>query len=723
MTGSNMNISGNFVNPLHAYSKTIYILILFFSISHSLASEHNIVQDSVDDSTESEQIVEYQASFFNRYQPDNALDMVRQLPGFLLSDGTSERGFIGAVGNILINDNYPSIKQDTPSSILSRIPANQVEKIELIRGQVRGIDLQNQVVVANIILHENSDATVRWQTFLQKSTRGPYKPGANISLAHSIADIEYNIGFMVEREANGERGPEFVFNSEGDLIETRFDRERQIGIRRLGITLNASTTVHETLVKFNGKVENNNGPDNQFRTVTDEITGIENKVYFKDSRNRPTFELGLDAERALNKNLSAKAILLYTYHDLNLRNFQSVYNPAGTQILQRIAEPDTLTQEGIGRLEIDWDGFSNHNIQFNFEGAYNSVDQSFLQTVDTGSGSVVVNVPGANSKVEELRGDFELKDTWDLDRLELDVGLGAEISDISQSGDNEQRRDFFFIKPQFIATYTSSDVMLTRLLVARDVAQLNFNDFISATVFEDDDLALGNPNLRPDKKWILELSHEKRFGELGVLKLTAFHHWITDLLDLLPLSDTFEAPGNIGNARKWGIIMESTLPLEWLGLSSARLDLKARWQDSTVIDPVTGQNRVLSATQIGFGGPPAIRFRDNGSEYVFDIAFRQDLDNAKIAWGWDMAAQGNRPRFKVNELEIFDEGLELNVFIESTRWLGVKVRLEARNLLNYVENRDRTLYNGRRGLSIISSRILRQRTPGSRLVLFISGNF
>jgi len=252
---------------------------------------------------------------------------------------------------------------------------------------------------------------------------------------------------------------------------------------------------------------------------------------------------------------------------------------------------------------------------------------------------------------------------------------------------------------------------------------LDFSDFISATVFQDDDLAIGNPNLRPDKTWIIELSHEKRFGGLGVIKLSIFNHWINDLLDLLPLSDTFEAPGNIGNARKWGINMEGTVPMEWVGLTGARLDLKARWQDSTVIDPVTGQKRVLSATQVGFSGPPAVQFRDNGNEYVFDIAFRQDLEGSKIAWGWDIAAQAARPRFKVNELEVFDEGVEFNIFVETTKWFDIKVRLEAKNLLDYAEVRDRTLYSGRRELSSVSSQILRERTPGSRLRLIFSGRF
>ena len=723
MIEPNKSLAGKNIGLLLSARQYCFFLITIFVFSQLQASEHEPPTDTQGPSTSIDQIVEYPASFFNRYQPDTALDMVRQLPGFILNDGTSERGFIGAVGNILINDNYPSIKQDTPSAILRRIPADQVEKIEIIRGQVRGIDLQGRQIVANIILRQSSNASFRWLTFLQKSTTGPYKPGVNISLIHRYGGIDYNLGFDIEREANGERGPEFIFDGDGNLIETRFDRERQIGIRRLDLSLNASTTIGKTLIKFNGRVGNTNGPDNQFRTVTDEISSIEHEVFFKDNENRPTFELGFDAERSLNQNLSAKSIFLYTYHDLNLRNFQSVNNPSGNQELQRISDSDTLTQEGIGRFEFDWKGLSNHNIQFNIEGAINSVNQFLILTRDTGSGPEVIEVPGANSKVKETRGDLELKDTWDLSRLELEYGLSAEVSEISQSGDNNQKRDFFFIKPRFVATYSTTNEVSTRLFVSREIAQLNFNDFISIAVLEDDDLALGNPDLRPDKTWVTELSHERRYGDLGVVKLTTFHHWISDVLDLLPLNDDFEAPGNIGDGRKWGIIMETTLPVDWLGLVDSRLDVKARWQDSSVVDPVTGQKRGLSATQIGFGGPPAVRFRDNGSEYVFDIAFRQDLGNAKIAWGWDLAAQANRPRFKVNELEIFDEGLEANVFVESTRWFGIKVRLEGRNLLSYTEKRDRTLYEGRRDLSIISSRILRRRTPGFRYILSISGNF
>ena len=709
---------------LKFYSKLIALVVMcipvFVSAQTPAASDAVVLSQQNDPSS---QVVEYPADFFGRYNPNTALDMVRQVPGFQMDDGSSDRGFISAVGNILINDKYPSVKQDTPSAILSRIPANQVVKIELIRGQVREIDLQGRSLVVNVVLRNDSKAAVRWETFIQHSNKGPWKPIANMSLSNRWNEIDYNVGFNVERESNGEAGTDRFYNSSGRLTEIRTDVLRQTGLKQLDLFLNMSMLVNATRLQFNSKFTAKNGPENQYQTRTPQIIGRPSTVFFKDSQNNPSFELGFNAERDLSADLKAKAILLYTNNDFDLKNLQQNTDVNGRATLLRIAYNETVVQEAIARAEFDWTGIARHNLQFNIEGAYNSVDGSLLQTDDTGAAPVIINVPGANSLVEETRGDFSIKDTWSLGKIDLEYGLGAEVSEITQSGDTEQKRNFFFLKPQAVLTWTPMEGQQSRVVLLRKVAQLDFNDFISATIFEDDDLALGNPNLRPDTTWVSELSHEYRYNSQGVIKLTAFHHWIKDVLDLLPLSPTFEAPGNIGDGRRWGLILEFTVPLEWTGLQGARLDLKSRWQDSSVTDPVTGNTRILSATQTGFGGPPSVRFGDNGSRYIYDGAFRQDIESLDISWGTDFAMQSSRPQFKVNELDVYDEGLEWNTFIETTRWFGIKMRLEGNNLFDYTEHRDRTIYAGERDLSPVQSWIFREREAGRRVKLVLSGSF
>ncbi|NNE38829.1 MAG: TonB-dependent receptor, partial [Gammaproteobacteria bacterium] len=360
-------------------------------------------------------------------------------------------------------------------------------------------------------------------------------------------------------------------------------------------------------------------------------------------------------------------------------------------------------------------------IQANLEGAINILDGGLFQTEDIGGGDEEVSVPGANSRVKETRGDFLLKDTWTLGNFELDYGLGAEVSKISQTGDAVLERSFTFLKPQTVLSYNSDQGQQTRLSVFRDVAQLDFGDFISGNVFEDDDLALGNPNLKPDTTWVTEIIHERRFGPESILKIAVFHHWISDAIDLLPLSETFEATGNIGDARRWGATIETTIPLEWLGLTGARLDLFGRWQDTSVTDPVTGEKRVISDRT-----PPArVMPLDFNTEnkYAFSVDFRQDFQAQKFSWGWDIRERGEHPRFRANELDILDEGLEFNTFIETTRWFGLKLRLDVENILNMSSTRDRIRYVGARELTPVRFREDQIRTRGFRFAFTVNGSF
>ena len=704
-------------SKLIRYGSTSLILLLALSAPCTQAQ----VATEQAAPAQADQIVKYDSAFFSRYQPNTAFDMVKQVPGFQLDDGDTSRGFATTAGNVLINGRRPSAKQDRPSATLSRIPASQVAGIELIRGQMQGLDMLGQQAVVNVLLRDDAPAAIRWESFLLYSSSGPIKPGLRTSLSDRWKDIEYNVGFGLERNSNGEFGDEIVLDGNGKLIESRFDDEDETGLQLSGVFINTASWIGQSFVHVNGKFGLSNAPEIRYSNRTPLLPKQPFNIIFRDGQHREIYELGMDGEHVLTNELMGKAILLYTRTEYDVLTTQSTRALSGLQTAFRQVHTASVNSESIGRFEFDWSGMTNHAWQLNMETAYNVLDGTLEQIVDRGAGPVPVDVPGANSRVEEIRGDFLLKDTWSLGKFELDYGLGAETSTISQTGDAELKRNFFFVKPAVVLSYSPSQGNQTRVRLAREVAQLDFEDFISATVYEDDDLALGNPNLKPDTTWIAEIGQEKRFGKQSVIKVTLFHHWIKDVLDLLPLSATFEAPGNIGDGKRYGIEIENTLPLEWLGLLGARLDVKLRWQNSSVVDPVTGRDRTLTAVS-GFSGPPIIRF-SNDNRYVYNVAYRQDFESARVAWGWQMAAQADRPIYKVNELEINDEGVLVNTFIETTRWFGVKIRVEGNNLLDYDELRDRTLYTGARDLSPVDSRIIRNRSAGWRLNFDVSGSF
>jgi len=670
-----------------------------------------------------EETVSFSPAFFDRYQPDTALDMVRQIPGFQIDDGSGKRGFGGTTGNILINNRRPSAKQDLPSAILARIPAASVERVDLIRGQLEGIDLQGRSVVANVILRSDMPASIRWQTFVRENLDHGLAPGINVSFSDRWGNIEYNTGFDFRYTNFGDAGTENLFDANGVLLEERIEDDGASGFDGFDLFayLNASTWLGNNFIQVNNKLGTISRDQLLVNTRIPIAPGSEPTVTNIESEQRGLqYEFGLDVERLLHEDLLGKAIFLLFLKDQYPSNARRTFDKNGDLTVLRVADIDRFTMESIARLELTWAGLENHSIQLNMEGTYNDLDNSFVQTEYSNDRVSLIDVPGSNSRVEESRGDFSLRDTWILGNLNLEYGLGAEVSTISQTGDAEQKRNFFFLKPYSSLIYAANQASQTRIRLAREVSQLDFNDFVSATLFRDDNLALGNPNLKPESTWLSELTHERRYGDLGVVIVTLFYHWITDVEDLLPLTPVFEAPGNIGNGRRWGIELENTIPLDWLGLHSARLDLKGRWQDSMVIDPVTGNKRVLSA--VG-GIDPGINFR-NEIRYALLAGYRQDFQSVRVSWGWDVAHQARRPLYKVNELQVNHEKQPaLNIFVETTRWFGIKLRLDALNMLDYDSTRKRTFYTGARELTSVANVEMRTLNNGRRLLLTASGTF
>lgn len=111
--------------------------------------------------------VAYPATFFQPYNPLTARDMVVQVPGFSLDESGDARGFGGTAGNVLIGGTRPSTKNDDAGAILGRIPASQVLRIDLIRGDTGGLNLRGQTVVVDVILRADALPATRWESRLR----------------------------------------------------------------------------------------------------------------------------------------------------------------------------------------------------------------------------------------------------------------------------------------------------------------------------------------------------------------------------------------------------------------------------------------------------------------------------------------------------------------------------------------------------------------------------
>ncbi len=663
---------------------------------------------------EQDSIVVFQPDFFEQYNPITALDLVRRVPGFTIEitaninnrNSDQVRGFGGAAGNVIINGVRPSTKSDGVDNILGRIAAGNVERIELYRGGTGGLDVgAAQGVVVNVVLKEGAGGGGTYEfTIVERKSR--YEPRLNLSYNNKLGKTDYTValerfGFDITKE-----GPETLTNflgpdeirleevSGGDDIWTA-DLQTQTRLTDrdvLRFNLKGSTILQQEF-------------EDSYRTPSGQSEP--DLFALTEREEKDILEFGSDYEHKFSDVFRAKIIGLINRTYIDETSVLNIERADDTFSLSR-AETQSTEGETIGRIELDWTKFKGHAIQFGAEVAKNYVDSEFQLFIDNGQGENEVILPGANTRVSEIRGEAFLSDSWNIsDTLTADLGFNVEASEITQSGDVDNARSFVFAKPSATLTYVVGANSQWRLRFLREVGQLDFFDFVSSTNFQDNDVDLGNPDLQPDATWAGELTYEYRFGEIGVLELTGFYNYIENVIDLLPTGPTTESAGNIGNGKRWGIDSKFTTGFDFVGIPNMRMDVTYRLQASSVEDPVTGENR---------------RFSDE-RKHDLQVAMRKEFPSVRSTVGFEYDNENPKREYGVDEIAFNGRVNRLKLFFETILPMGMKFRTEIKDTLNQRRHEGRTVYNGSRSQSDIAFIESRVRTHSTELFFTISGVF
>ena len=254
-------------------------------------------------------------------------------------------------------------------------------------------------------------------------------------------------------------------------------------------------------------------------------------------------------------------------------------------------ESDGNASETILRGLIRFEQSPKLTWEFGGEVAYNMLETEQAFSI----GGTPVPLPSASVKVEETRGEVFGKGTWRVrDDLTIEGGLRMEASTITQSGDAEQEKSFFFPKPRLLATWTPMPNNQFRLRFEREVGQLDFGDFAASADLEDENVFGGNIDLEPEQRWISELIYERRFLGDGIVSIGLRHDEIVDAIDVIPLDDGLSAVGNIGDGTLDQLAVNVLVPMDWAGFTGGRLGFRNTWNQTEVTDPTTGEARPIS---------------------------------------------------------------------------------------------------------------------------------
>jgi outer membrane receptor for ferrienterochelin and colicins len=659
--------------------------------------------------TTSDSTVTYPAEFFAQYEPFSVNDMLDRIPGISVargnsgggdggpgsSSGANRRGLGLGGDQILINGRRTTGKENEGNSQLSRIPANQVQYIEIIRGTSGNLDVRGGSQVINIVLLEaESSSSIAYEINADHLHDGELKPGGKVSLTGQRGALDYL--FSAESEPRWERrkGFENSFLADGtpnDNVSrvTTTDSQPLVFSANLGYEFGENDIAH-----INAQYEDADAPFIGERTIFNFVnTPRKDIVQFDDNNNSSEFwEIGGDYEHTFANSARWKTLFIVNKkEDDNLRERFDI--GATSRELDLFLTNFNRYQERIIRSSYSFAFAGSQNLEFGIERAQTILDSSLQLGLLSGSGIAsqvfggLPEVNNANATVEEIRYEsFIIHNLQINSRMSLESTLIVETSEISQSGDVNKKRDFDFIRPKVDYRFDITPSLQFRATVQKDVSQLSFNDFTANTNSADDDqnTIAGNPELRQEQSWRYDLNLEYRFNDdNGVISSNIYYHDLEDVIDRVDVSTETtiqSANGNIGDGERYGLSLNGSLRLNVIDQPGILVTAGLNLESSSVADPFLGIDRRLN--------------RQGRGDY--SLGLRHDMPHRNVNYGFTYrnSILDGRKVFDIDRIESYNSDAFSILFIEYQGFEGMTLRFEASNPHESERCRVRLRYSG-----------------------------
>ena len=686
-------------------SASNHVLLFILLLNGALFSTSALAQEP----TTSDSTVTYPAEFFAQYEPFSVNDMLDRIPGISVargnsgggdggpgsSSGANRRGLGLGGDQILINGRRTTGKENEGNSQLSRIPANQVQYIEIIRGTSGNLDVRGGSQVINIVLLEaESSSSIAYEINADHLHDGELKPGGKVSLTGQRGALDYL--FSAESEPRWERRKGFensflVDGAPNDNVSrvTTTDSQPLVFSANLGYEFGVNDIAH-----INAQYEDADAPFIGERTIFNFVnTPRKDIVQFDDNNNSSEFwEIGGDYEHTFANSARWKTLFIVNQkEDDNLRERFDI--GATSRELDLFLTNFNRYQERIIRSSYSFAFAGSQNLEFGIERAQTILDSSLQLGLLSGLGIAsqvfggLPEVNDANATVEETRYEsFIIHNLQINSRMSLESTLIVETSEISQSGDVNKKRDFDFIRPKVDYRFDITPSLQFRATVQKDVSQLSFNDFTANTNSADDDqnTIAGNPELRQEQSWRYDLNLEYRFNDdNGVISSNIYYHDLEDVIDRVDVSTETtiqSANGNIGDGERYGLSLNGSLRLNVIDQPGILVTAGLNLESSSVADPFLGIDRRLN--------------RQGRGDY--SLGLRHDMPQRNVNYGFTYrnSILDGRKVFDIDRIESYNSDPFSILFIEYQGFEGMTLRFEASNPHESERCRVRLRYSG-----------------------------
>lgn len=658
-----------------------------------------------------EPVLSYDLEYFQRFEPLTAGDALKRVPSVaflsdvLEADGARLRGLDPGYTQILINgERVPGAGVDR-SFFVDRIPAELIERVEVVRSSSANRSGDAVAGALNIVLRDGytfdggylrvggimlDDERVRETVggvFSAPVGPGRLVVGANLQ-GRRNPKLKFSQRFTapggtldnVEVQSDTRNGEDYSLNASYDVqgegqtlklsgyfVRTdRYEDEDSYEYVAGRINNNDLLTINDNNVDIrtdnwalSGRYERDMaGGKTKFKLGYAELTDDQDEVeeefeYLRDTRPFPEddrFTGDLTFTRLKDEEWSAE---LSHKRDIGVAEFEF-----GVQYADKDRDTDITTDRN--RVTI--------------------ANPPAARPVLPGDYGPFLPVAGGINTIKEERLDAFVQFSGENGPLSWEAGLRWESTDTTiedataPAASRNVSNDYNFLLPSAHLRWNLSASDRINISASRTVRRPNFNFLSPAALLAElgDNDFIGNPNLKPEDAWGVDVGFEHRIGTQGVIGVNVFYRDVKELIEVASTGQvgsegagTFVlTPRNTGDGQVWGIEFDLSTPLTAVGLPDTGVFLNYSWLDSDIEDE--------------FGSR---RFNDQ-AKYVLNVGFIHDLVDWGAAFGATYRKQGKAFGRVIGEEITTAYGAELEIFVEKRFGDRYVLRLTGSNLLD-----------------------------------------
>jgi len=690
-------------------------------------------------------VVTYEPDYFVKFSPVTLLDMLQRIPGVqeILNKnrrGRSQRGFGSGGDQILIDGRRLAGKSNNISDTLARISAGQVARINLIRGASSGLDVQSQGLVINIEMREGSSkSSTFWRVMGEYTVGHTFIPQFLVSHTGTTGNLEYNVAVERKDDKGYRPSDEIIYDPVGNQTGTQ-NIDHVFLFKGFKFTSNLIYSFGSgDQLRLNGLYEPNSFEFHEERIET----GVDaDFVIWDQGRDNARWEVGGDYTFSLGSFGKFKSLFVINENteDSEIERVRDFFEPSYTYSNEFT---DAKRSEKIFRLSTTVDIIGGQSVEVGGEAAINTFDKTFRSVSRDNSIDPLALDTIDDVDIQENRYEIFAIHSYNISPdMVLQSSLTTELSKIVADNlfpdGTFDRRDtsFTYFKPRMDFRYDYTDSDQIRATVEKKVSQLRFDTFVTSFDAQNDELKVGNTNLRPTQIWEFSLAYEHRLADdAGSLEGNLFYHYrkdhqtrvdFTEYVDLngnpigvdqffaLPPSeqlrdDTDFTPsqGNINSAYLYGVDLKSNLRMGFVGVPEAVLTLGYRFEKRKSIDQFTQMLRNFA----------------RHSDHNFNFNFRHDVTKWRIAYGFDVSVRSDWANYDMRYFQPQSPAAGIKAFAEYNMKSGIKVRFDMLEIAGSAGNQTTVRYSDHIRFNEISKTESRENKRPRVLQLSLQGNF